>query len=47
MVAAPPNFPLHAVQKSGRGPGIIYHVGREKDGEDLIECRWIFEVPST
>ena len=37
-----------AVWKSGRGPGIIYHlsdVGVEKGREDLIERRRIVEVP--
>ena len=45
-----PSFPSLAVRKSGRGPGIIYHVndveGREKvELEDLIEHGWIVDVP--
>ena len=48
---APPSFPSLAVRKSGRGPGIFYHVsdveGREKVArEDLIERRRIVDVPT-
>ena len=46
----PPSFPSLAVQKSGRGPGIIYHVSdvgvEEKGKEDLIEHRRIVDVPT-
>ena len=42
-------LPGPAQLSSGRGPGIIYHAsdveGREKGKEDLIERRWIIDVP--
>ena len=36
---APPSFPSFAVWKSGRGPGIIYHVNDVEGREDLTERR--------
>ena len=32
----PPSFPSLAVRKSGRGPGIIYHVS-DVDGREKVE----------
>ena len=37
---------FHAVQKSGRGPGIFYHVSDVEGREDLIERRRIVDVPT-
>ena len=43
---APPSFPSLPVRKSGRGPGIIYHVNDIRRGrDDLIEHRQIVDVP--
>ena len=37
LTQALPSFPSLAVQKSGRGPGIIYHVSGKKGGESVVK----------
>ena len=44
LAASFPCLLLLAVQKSERGPGIIYHVSDVEGREDLIECRQIVDV---
>ena len=41
---APPSFLSLAVQKSGRGPGVIYHMSDVEGREKVIERRWIIDT---